>query len=127
MNSIPLTLLTCTLLWSAASIAASPAKKDVPETTNMQTQDVSTPKKIHRLHAKHKAGGITPQKANTSQARTARDSNGKFLKKGGSGTAPKALAEGGATARCQDGTLSHSKQHSGACSRHGGVTQWLSE
>ncbi|WP_080994394.1 DUF3761 domain-containing protein [Trabulsiella odontotermitis] len=36
-------------------------------------------------------------------------------------------AEPGATARCQDGTFSHSKQHSGSCSRHGGVAQWLAE
>jgi hypothetical protein len=31
----------------------------------------------------------------------------------------------GATARCGDGTYSHSQQHSGACSHHGGVAQWL--
>jgi hypothetical protein len=29
-----------------------------------------------------------------------------------------------ATARCNDGTLSFSAQHSGACSHHGGVAQW---
>jgi hypothetical protein len=31
----------------------------------------------------------------------------------------------GATARCKDGSYSHAKQHSGACSRHGGVAEWL--
>ena len=31
----------------------------------------------------------------------------------------------GATAMCKDGTYSHAKQHSGACSRHGGVANWL--
>jgi hypothetical protein len=30
----------------------------------------------------------------------------------------------GATAKCKDGTYSHSKQHSGACSHHGGVAEW---
>ena len=30
-----------------------------------------------------------------------------------------------ATAKCKDGTLSHAKTHSGACSRHGGVAEWL--
>ena len=30
----------------------------------------------------------------------------------------------GATAKCKDGTYSHSKQHSGTCSRHGGVAEW---
>lgn len=31
----------------------------------------------------------------------------------------------GATARCKDGTYSHAKTHQGACSRHGGVAEWL--
>jgi hypothetical protein len=31
----------------------------------------------------------------------------------------------GAIARCKDGTYSHSKGHEGACSRHGGVADWL--
>jgi hypothetical protein len=31
----------------------------------------------------------------------------------------------GATARCKDGTLSHAQHHSGACSQHGGVAEWL--
>ena len=31
----------------------------------------------------------------------------------------------GATAKCKDGTFSHSKGHAGACSRHKGVAQWL--
>lgn len=31
----------------------------------------------------------------------------------------------GATAKCKDGTYSKSKQHSGACSKHGGVDQWM--
>jgi hypothetical protein len=31
----------------------------------------------------------------------------------------------GATAKCKDGTYSHAKTHSGACSKHGGVADWL--
>lgn len=31
----------------------------------------------------------------------------------------------GATAKCKDGTFSHSQHHSGTCSSHGGVAQWL--
>ena len=31
----------------------------------------------------------------------------------------------GASARCRDGTYSFSRHHSGTCSRHGGVAQWL--
>ena len=32
----------------------------------------------------------------------------------------------GATAKCQDGSYSFSKHHSGTCSGHGGVAEWLS-
>jgi hypothetical protein len=32
---------------------------------------------------------------------------------------------GTATAKCKDGTLSYSLHHSGTCSGHGGVAQWL--
>ncbi len=38
---------------------------------------------------------------------------------------PSAAAPAGATAKCKDGTYSMSKTHSGACSRHGGVANWL--
>jgi hypothetical protein len=31
----------------------------------------------------------------------------------------------GATAQCRDGTYSFSQSHSGTCSHHGGVAQWL--
>jgi len=30
-----------------------------------------------------------------------------------------------ATARCRDGDYSYSTHHSGTCSGHGGVSQWL--
>lgn len=32
---------------------------------------------------------------------------------------------GGATARCEDGTLSYSQHRSGTCSHHGGVASWI--
>lgn len=32
---------------------------------------------------------------------------------------------GGASARCRDGDYSFSEHHSGTCSGHGGVAQWL--
>jgi len=35
-----------------------------------------------------------------------------------------ANAPEGATAKCKDGTYSHAKTHSGACSHHGGVAEW---
>jgi len=37
----------------------------------------------------------------------------------------KATDPKGATAKCKDGTYSHSKNKSGACSKHGGVETWM--
>jgi hypothetical protein len=34
-------------------------------------------------------------------------------------------APSGATAQCNDGTYSFSQHHSGTCSHHGGVSEWL--
>jgi hypothetical protein len=39
--------------------------------------------------------------------------------------APGANDPRGATARCKDGTYSHSKSHSGSCSHDGGVAKFL--
>jgi len=38
---------------------------------------------------------------------------------------PKNTDPAGAIAKCKDGTYSHAKGHSGACSNHGGVGEWL--
>lgn len=124
MRIIPLTLITCSLLWSGATLAE---KKDAPVTTDVQTQDVVTPKKSPRQYLKQKTDEAIPQNAGTTPTKTIRDSSGKFLKKDRDVATPKSINEPGVTARCKDGTLSHSKQHSGACSRHGGVAQWLNE
>lgn len=42
-------------------------------------------------------------------------------------SAPSGAAPGDATAECKDGSYSHAHHHRGACSRHGGVQQWLKE
>ncbi|MBA2684591.1 MAG: DUF3761 domain-containing protein, partial [Gemmatimonadaceae bacterium] len=43
---------------------------------------------------------------------------------GGSG-APENSDATGAVAKCKDGMYSHAAHRTGACSRHGGVAQWL--
>jgi hypothetical protein len=37
---------------------------------------------------------------------------------------PAANAPADATAKCKDGTYSHTRTHTGACSHHGGVAEW---
>ncbi len=47
---------------------------------------------------------------------------------GGTGSARQPdETQGPPTARCKDGTFSHAKHHTGACSRHGGVAGWLDQ
>jgi hypothetical protein len=38
---------------------------------------------------------------------------------------PAAAGEGKPTAKCKDGSMSFAKNHTGACSSHGGVAEWL--
>jgi hypothetical protein len=40
---------------------------------------------------------------------------------------PSSTDPAGAIAKCKDGTYSHAKGHSGACSNHGGVGEWLNK
>lgn len=35
------------------------------------------------------------------------------------------VSSGSPTAKCKDGTMSYSKTHSGTCSHHKGVAEWL--
>ena len=62
--------------------------------------------------AKSKAAAAPP-KATTPPAKTTAAT-----------TTPKA-ATGKAIAKCTDGTMSYAKTHTGACSSHGGVAEWL--
>ncbi|MEH4990137.1 DUF3761 domain-containing protein [Enterobacter asburiae] len=130
-------------------MAASPAKKDAQSAVDVQqTTDAPTPKKAPRPR-KPKVDDTIIQPTDTAPV-AVRDKSGRFVKKENtlpvpeqksspapvsskepksaptSAVVPNAV-ESGATARCKDGSFSHSKQHSGSCSRHGGVAQWLSE
>lgn len=147
MRILPVTLLVCSFILSAGAMAASPAKKDAQSTTDVQqTTDVPASKKAPRSR-KPKTDDAMTQPADTAPA-TVRDKSGRFVKKQnplpvpeqksapvpapakGSKSAPATVpntVESGATARCKDGSFSHSTQHSGSCSRHGGVAQWLAE
>lgn len=65
-------------------------------------------------HAKSAATGTS--------ASTGKGESHENAGKGDKGESSKAE---GATAKCKDGSYSHSKQHNGACSKHGGVDTWL--
>lgn len=143
MRVLPFTLLVCSFILSAGTMAGSPAREDAQSSTGVQqATDAPVLKKTPRPR-KPKTDDAMTQAADTAPS-AVRDNNGRFVKKQNplpvpeqqSVTAPAKgpkpavvpdAVESGATARCQDGTFSHSKQHSGSCSRHGGVAQWLAE
>jgi hypothetical protein len=56
---------------------------------------------------------------------TAAVAGGVLLVLGTFASAGASSAPPGATAQCRDGTYSFSQHHSGTCSHHGGVAQWL--
>ncbi|MGP0906777.1 DUF3761 domain-containing protein [Serratia sp. CY76391] len=153
MRILPLAFLVCGFILSSGTMAASPAKKDAQQSVDVQqTTDIPAPKKASHPR-KPKADNITLQPADTAPA-IVRDNGGRFVKKVKTLPAPAPApapaqkqnptpvpipapksvptpaaapnaTEAGATARCKDGSFSHSQQHSGSCSRHGGVAQWL--
>jgi hypothetical protein len=72
--------------------------------------------------------GAAPQAVPGSTTRTPADTETRAVNPKGELTPNppvKAPAPGQVTARCKDGTMSHSTHHSGTCSGHGGVEKWL--
>jgi hypothetical protein len=109
-------LIAAPLMMFALSL---PAWADsTPTTCKDGTTSTSTGKGTCSGH-----GGV--QKAGTSAASAAPAAAAPAAAK----SAPTATAGNtdptGATAKCKDGTYSKSQHHSGTCSSHGGVAQWL--
>jgi hypothetical protein len=71
------------------------------------------------------AAPVTPAVAPATAAKTAPATAPAKITKATKAAEDDEAGEGPATAKCKDGTLSHSKHHTGACSRHGGVAEWL--
>ncbi len=70
------------------------------------------------------APATTPAPATPTQPSTPSTSTTSSSRAGKTGTS-ETNDPTGAIAKCKDGLYSHSKHHTGACSRHGGVAQWL--
>lgn len=144
--------LTVASLAAAAPLAAqaqtSAPKSHATTTTTSKSamQDCAaqwqTMKKAHTAHGTYKefsktclssksaAGPSTSQMAANEQ-KSARTTGQTRMQRTEQGTAAAPTSKSvtheaaGATARCKDGTYSHAKTHSGACSGHGGVEQWM--
>ena len=94
---------------SAAASAPSKADKKAEKRAKKAEKEATKAADAAATTGKEQSSSAKPQvKADSSKTATA-----------GNTDAP------GAIAKCKDGTYSHAKSHSGACSRHGGVSDWL--
>ncbi|HKW10682.1 MAG TPA: DUF3761 domain-containing protein [Gemmatimonadaceae bacterium] len=92
--------------------AAKATKSDVKATTKAAKADVKTDK-----------AGI---KADTKAAKADAKADSKQAKMAAAPTKTASNTDAtGATAKCKDGTYSHAASRRGACSKHGGVAEWL--
>lgn len=115
-------LITCILMLSTMVQAAPHPPSTTTDADNTAKQEL----RAHTPH--HRTMPATSDVAipkNDNETTPSRGKNGQFRKKEKNTVVVPETS--GATARCRDGSLSHSRQHRGACSRHGGVGQWLDQ
>jgi len=94
--------------WAFAAESTDTDTSSTPKTVTCKDGTTSTAGQGACSHH----GGVKPA--------TTHHSTSSSSTHGSSATNPK-----GATAKCKDGTYSHSKTQSGACSNHGGVDTWM--
>ena len=111
----------------AAAAPAAPAASGATSTCKDGTTSTSTGKGTCSGH-----GGVqkaTPGTPAAAAPAAAAATPAAAKSSTGAHSAPTAAAGNtdptGATAKCKDGTYSKSQHHSGTCSSHGGVAQWL--
>ena len=101
----------------SADKAEKSADKAVKSSKNKTRAELDEGKK----ETEKKSGGILDtlfgrKKADTAQGRSPNTTPRSSTRDAKSGTP---------TAKCKDGTMSYSAHHSGTCSGHGGVAEWL--
>ena len=106
----------------ASAPAAKPGKTEKSAKSKRRADSSETPaaKPAEKKPEEKKSGGILGglfgRRGDTAQGR-------------GSTASPRSSTRdekgGKPTARCKDGTTSYSAHHSGTCSNHGGVAEWL--
>ncbi len=104
--------------------------KDLAKSTGATTKDAASSAGKATAKAATTTGKATKSAAETTGKATAKGATaaGNATKEA-AGSVKNAVtrpsdAPKDATAKCKDGTYSHAKQHTGACSSHGGVAEW---
>lgn len=78
--------------------------------------------KVHRRAATHHSSSGSSGSSGSSSSGSSGGSSGSSSSGGSSSGG--SSSHGGATAKCNDGTLSYSAHHQGTCSHHDGVAVW---
>jgi hypothetical protein len=95
--------------------------KSAKSNTKVAKADAKAQTKAAKAETK---ADVKAAKQDTKAASKLASSDVKETRKVANATAANADAAN-ATAKCKDGTYSHAATHRGACSRHGGVSEWL--
>jgi hypothetical protein len=90
--------LACVFALSLPAYARGPTPSAAERTKQLDESQL-----IEHGHYRNKSGDLVHSPAHTKNDKAPR----------------------GATAKCRDGSYSFSQHHSGTCSRHGGVENWL--
>jgi hypothetical protein len=112
---------------AVAPVTATPTPTATPVPTATPTPTL-TPTPTHVLVPTH---AVSPQVAQPTSTTQGSLSNDRYYTNvdGNQVHSPAYSTDGsvpaGATAKCGDGTYSFSQHHSGTCSHHGGVAEWL--
>jgi Protein of unknown function (DUF3761) len=112
-------LLAMSLLGFALALPAHAADTATTTTCKDGTTSSATGRGACSGHGGVQKAASTPAAAPAAQPKSSTASKSAPTAKAGN-TDPT-----GATAKCKDGTYSKSQHHSGTCSSHGGVAEWL--
>jgi Protein of unknown function (DUF3761) len=123
-------LLALPLMVFALSLPARAADSGAPTTCKDGTTSTATGRGACSGHGGVQKASKSKPAADAAPATAAPPAAAASTSAGtASKSAPTAAAGNtdptGATAKCKDGTYSKSKHHSGTCSSHGGVAEWL--
>src|SRR5665647_1367510 len=116
----------------AAATAAKADEKTETKTVKVAEKKVATAKTAEKkaVVAETKAVAAAEAKAVANKIAAAPPASPKAVAKANAKSAVAVTdasnnVAAGATAKCKDGTYSHAKNHTGACSGHGGVASWM--
>lgn len=112
----------CKVAASKAATKTTPGAVKTTATTSSTTSDCS--KWYNKAWAACRTTTATPV-AKTTVAPAPKPGTAAPAQVPATARAGAANDPNGATARCKDGTYSHAAHRTGACSRHGGVANWI--